>query len=365
MYKSLQACRGYAALLVVLYHLGLAIASPKYFGIERFAVPFGFGDAGVEFFFVLSGFIITWVHFSDLGQPSRLRDYVRKRAVRIYPVYWTVLAAVFLAAEAVPSLRSTVPHDLPTLFKTAALIPQDPAVVGGTGAPILIVAWSLQYEMCFYCLVGAFIFNRALGICVSIGLLANVVACQTGSCAFPRNFLANPLMLLFALGALIAHLSRRPISLKRPAIAAAAAACAFLAIGAAEVIWGRQSLPIDRRLAYGLVSGMLIFALVRAEDSSRQGQGQPQKPGKVRRWSASLGDSSYALYLIHFPLISMFCKLAVFIGLRGAAGALLAYVSILGACLAAAIALHLAVEKPIMRAGLRLRNPGVLRHPVS
>jgi peptidoglycan/LPS O-acetylase OafA/YrhL len=366
MYKSLQACRGYAALLVVLLHLGLAIASPKYFGLKPFAVPFSFGDAGVEFFFVLSGFIITWVHFSDFGQPARLRDYLRKRVVRIYPAYWIVLAAVFLPAAAVPALRSTVPHDLPTLLKSAALIPQDPAVVGGTGAPILIVAWSLQYEICFYCLAATFIVNRAFGILVSIGWLGNALACQWGSCAFPRSFFANPVILLFAVGALIAYCSKLSIRLKRPAIVAAAAACAFLSLGAAEAIWGRQLLPFDRRLAYGLISGVLIFALVRAEDSDRpahgqahgQAQGQGQGPGQgerqakrqARRWTALLGDSSYALYLIHYPLISLLCKFGILAGLRGPAGAVLAYLSILCACVAAAIAFHIAVEKPVMRA---------------
>jgi peptidoglycan/LPS O-acetylase OafA/YrhL len=39
-YQSLQPCRGVAALRVALYHLGIAIASPRYFGISGFAVPF-------------------------------------------------------------------------------------------------------------------------------------------------------------------------------------------------------------------------------------------------------------------------------------------------------------------------------------
>jgi len=341
VYKSLQACRGYAALLVVLYHLGLAIGSPKYFGIRQFGLPFGFGDSGVVFFFVLSGFIITWVHFADIGTPSRLLPYLRKRAVRIFPTYWIVLAAVFLLAVAMPAFRSTVPHDFPTLLKTFALVPQEPAVVGGTGAPILIVAWSLQYEICFYCWVGVFILSPALGFLVTGAFVANFLGCRLGSCSFPRSFLSNPVILLFAYGALIAYGSRSPIRMKRPSTIAATAAGAFLVLGMAEVIWGQQSLPIDRRLAYGLVSGILILSLVRAEDAN--------PPAAGKGWSSLLGDSSYALYLIHFPLISALCKLAVSFGLTGPWGALVAYISILCACVAGAIAFHLRLEKPLLR----------------
>jgi len=57
-----------------------------------------FGHAGVDFFFVLSGFIIFFVHGKDIGKPSRLPHYVWRRFIRIYPVYWAVtLISIVLA----------------------------------------------------------------------------------------------------------------------------------------------------------------------------------------------------------------------------------------------------------------------------
>jgi exopolysaccharide production protein ExoZ len=356
MYKSIQGCRAFAALLVVLYHLGVAMASGKYFGATLFAVPFIAGDSGVEFFFVLSGFIITWAHFNEFGRPASLLRYVRKRVLRIYPIYWIVFAIVYLLAQASPALRSAVPHDYPTLLKSLALVPQNQSVVGGNGAPVLIVAWTLQYEICFYALIAIFIVSRPLGILVSLPLLINLGTCKIGACSFPRSFFSNNLILLFGLGSLIAYCSKRSIRIARPTIIAAVAAITFVSFGVFEAVEGTEALPVDRRLVYGLLSGVVIYALVQAEDS-----------GQLRiknRWMPLLGDSSYSLYLIHYPVISALCKLMIFIGLAGSVGAAIAYPVILCACVFASVGFHLLVEKPILRGFSNRRANATLVHGV-
>jgi peptidoglycan/LPS O-acetylase OafA/YrhL len=222
------------------------------------------------------------------------------------------------------------------------LIPQDASVTGGTGAQVLIVAWSLQYEICFYILFAMFIANRFLGICVTIALLINMAACIHGECSFPRGFLSSNLMLLFGLGALVAYASKSSTRLARPAILAIVAASAFLSFGLLETVLGQEAVPVDRRLVYGFFSAILILALVRSEDSARL--------RITNRWVPLLGDASYALYLIHFPLISVLCKLMMLMGLAGVAGAAIAYPLILSACVLAALAFHIVVEKPMLRA---------------
>jgi exopolysaccharide production protein ExoZ len=342
MFKSIQACRGLAALLVVLHHLGDAMASGKYFGATSFAVPFVAGDAGVEFFFVLSGFIITWVHFDDFGKPANVLRYLRRRAVRIYPAYWIVFSIVYLFAQASPSLRSAMPHDYPTILKSLGLMPQDSFTVGAGSAPVIVVAWTLQYEVCFYLLIALFIVSRLVGVLVCISLLANAGACQVRQCSFPRSFLAENLILLFGLGALIACCRKRSMHIKGPVAVATLSGLAFLSYGAFEAVTGTGALPIDRRLIYGVLSGVVIFALVQSEND-----------GHLRinsRWVSFLGESSYSLYLIHYPLISALCKFMIYVGLAGRPGAIVAYPFILGACICASVGFHLRVERPILRA---------------
>jgi exopolysaccharide production protein ExoZ len=64
---------------------------------------------------------------------------------------------------------------------------------------------------------------------------------------------------------------------------------------------------------------------------------------------ASLGDASYVLYLVHYPLISALCKVSASLLPHTIVGASVAYTVILIACLVAAIAVHLWIERPLLR----------------
>jgi len=340
MFKSIQYCRGVAALMVVLFHLGAALSADRYFGARIFGVPFHFGDSGVAFFFVLSGFIIAWVHGRDVDRPGRFAAYAFKRALRIYPPYWIVFAGVYLLAIASPSLRSTVLLDPGTLLKSLLLVPQSSAVVGGIGAPVIIVAWSLQYEVVFYAVMGLFILSRTLGLLAVAAIGANWCACLWGTCSFPRDFAANNFLFLFIFGVLIAAIARSRTKIDRPLWIGLLGAGTFVVAAIIDELTQADFVLLDRRLVFGFASSILILGLVRAEGA-----------GMIRPRSAFLallGDASYSLYLVHFPLISALCKLVVALGLTGVLGATVAFPVILASCLLVAMALHLYVEKPLL-----------------
>ena len=337
-------------MLVVLYHLGVALSAEKYFGITAFSIPFSFGgSAGVDFFFVLSGFIILTAHRNDIFQPHRLKNYIRKRLIRIYPTYWIIFLSVFFSAVASTALRNTVPDDFFIILKSLFLIPQ------ATGAPVIIVAWTLQYEMFFYLFFACLILNRGLSI-IALLALSTIYFNYHGVPAipFPLSFLSNDNILLFAMGmAASAACSSKRMSMKnRPVF--------YTGIGIVGVIiflllafytvagksyaftGGIAGIMARQNILYGLASGLIVFYLVKAEDKGRiiGGHGGLQL----------VGDSSYALYLIHYPLISMLCKLSLLIQLDklGVIGALVAYVVIFGLCLISSAAFHLWIEKPVI-----------------
>jgi exopolysaccharide production protein ExoZ len=83
--QSLQAFRGFAALAVLFYHCAQRgdIHSPF------LQLPL-MGYLGVDFFFVLSGFIIMYAHMRDPRTFTAVKTYLFKRITRIYPAYWPV-----------------------------------------------------------------------------------------------------------------------------------------------------------------------------------------------------------------------------------------------------------------------------------
>src|SRR5580698_4161777 len=96
-YGSLQAGRGIAALMVVLFHTIIFFAGDSW---DRYSLHLAFRTAGlalgVEYFFVLSGAVILLAHRDDIGHIATVPSYLWKRFRRVYPIYWIVLTAVVL-----------------------------------------------------------------------------------------------------------------------------------------------------------------------------------------------------------------------------------------------------------------------------
>jgi peptidoglycan/LPS O-acetylase OafA/YrhL len=164
--RPLTGLRFLAALLVVLYHVGLA---------SRLLMPpiVGIGYVGVGFFFVLSGFILTYTYLDANGQLSRSRDaFWGARIARVYPVY--------LVAYIIAVLPFVWHHDprahailtgLSTLTLTQAWLPWSADAWNGPG-------WSLSCEAFFYLLFPviaipiARLSRRRLGLAVNLFWLA-------------------------------------------------------------------------------------------------------------------------------------------------------------------------------------------------
>lgn len=346
MYRSIQVCRAIAAVMVMLLHLTSTLSAAKYFGVRGIDAPFSFGHAGVEFFFVLSGFIITFVHWKDFGSPSRLPHYLKKRALRIYPAYWLVFAVVyFIAIHAVTRPLAMTPEHL---LDTLALLPQaSPDPIVGTTAQVLTVAWTLQYEVLFYILMAVFIVSRPAGALLAGAILANLFACRNGHCVATEPYLQTTFLLLFGLGALTAAYCRSQWSLRFPGALAGIGTVVFLAAAAWDDVTGQRLVFL-----YGLASAAIVLGLVKAEER-----------GSIRitwEWAITLGDASYALYLVHYPLISVLCKIGVKLGLHGAWGMAIASPVIIAACIATAVVFHRLIEIPLLRHFSDRRSPALV-----
>src|SRR5216684_1841570 len=190
--EGVEAGRGIAALLVVLYHAALHVEGDVPGSAVLWGLPH-FGHAGVDFFFVLSGFIISFVHRSDLGRPDRLGHYLERRFTRVFPFYWLVLGFSLLDTWLLhraqfPGVREVISNVL--------LLPQaKDQIVGG--------AWTLVFELMFYLVFAIAICSRWIGaavLCVWAALVAAGFFLNPSSESAALAVATSPFCLEFFLG---------------------------------------------------------------------------------------------------------------------------------------------------------------------
>ena len=296
MIRSIQAYRGFAAMLVVAFHANL-IAS-EYFEQTPITDFFSFGHSGVPFFFVLSGFIIYYIHKADIGKPQRGKPYLYKRIARIYPIYWIVTLAVLPAYFLVPSFGSPYHREFVALVKSLILIPQD-------HSPHLAVAWTLCHEMFFYLMFALLIYKKRLGQ----GLFAFWMLMTLGAVLmtnfsevileFPSTFVFSPYNLLFGFGLLAGWLNDKSWKLlsaiRFPSFLLGNVL--FVATGCMENYWTGTN---DGSI---MLFGLAAFLLVLSASDQRV-----EKLFASNKLLQLLGNASYSVYLTHFLTMSMLGK---------------------------------------------------------
>lgn len=311
---TLQAGRGLAALAVVLHHAGQASDA---FANNNLGEALEWGANGVDFFFVLSGFIIYFVHGSDPGTTEAARSYLLKRLRRIFVPYYPVALAMIAAYLLVPGL-SQANRDWGWLTSLTLLPSAQP--------PALSVAWTLVFEICFYLFFLIGHFSGTLRVLAAGWAFAVCLAWMT-HIALPKalsTYLLNPLVLEFLSGMTAAWLFRRLPSRMAlwPALAGAALWALYLTI------------PEAHRVLLGLAFAGVILSAALLEQSSRI---------PIPRALLLLGAASYAIYLVHNPLMSLVAR--VF----GPAGWSLTFAACCFSGLAVGLAYHLLYEIPALR----------------
>lgn len=124
-FDSLQVFRGLAALGVVIHHTAISTDALVCKIPTWLLSTLEHGFLGVDFFFVLSGFIIMSSHFDDEKSVAALKTYGIKRFVRIFPPYWPVSIALILAYFVLPGMSQGSRGDFSWL-SSLLLLPDTP-----------------------------------------------------------------------------------------------------------------------------------------------------------------------------------------------------------------------------------------------
>ncbi|MBL1353646.1 MAG: acyltransferase [Zetaproteobacteria bacterium] len=297
--EGIEVSRGIAAVLVVLDHCSLIMGSEKTFDYVPYYNLFQVGHLGVDFFFVLSGFIIYYAHRLDIGNPKRFVSFMTKRCVRIYPIYW-VTSVVFFCAMFFS--QSGVSADINHIIFSLLLIPQGEY-------PINVVGWTLIHEMIFYSFFGIFILSRNVGLLLFsiwffVIILFNVQAAVTVEVT---SYLLSLHNIEFLMGVVIA------IAVTEWKLRLYLKQCFW--VGMITLLLGIMYDPIKSRpldsnilMLYGLGSSLIIYSIT--------SMNMLNKWNSFNKLFILLGKASYSIYLMHFIIILSISKILIYFGLN-------------------------------------------------
>ncbi|SON55727.1 glucans biosynthesis protein [Hartmannibacter diazotrophicus] len=278
---SIQILRAFAALMVVIFHV-----TDNAFSQSLGTVPvFMIGNAGVDIFFVISGFVMYLSTRSPTITPARFWE---ARIVRIVPLYYLAtltFLAVVLLLDRLPADFSAFEIVLSGLF-----IPFRNSL-NGQEVPLLGVGWTLNYEAMFYLVVGLAIAIAPLQRKMQIVFIASVLCVlvvgrflfePTGAVGIRMT---SPILLEFLSGMMLGVIeSRRP---RRQIVLGAAMIAAGVAL---MVFLDSRAGTMPRTIGYGLPAVLIVQGFILCEGLMRH------RSLRLLRW---FGDASYSIYLVH------------------------------------------------------------------
>lgn len=336
MLLNIQALRALAACLVVVYHVQNSAAQTG--GIGRF---FPIGAFGVDIFFVISGFIMFQ---ATQGFRKTAKKFMIDRAIRILPMYWgatLALLALFAVGFHPNGLHSVVWLDIASSF---ALFPRK--LAASREPVLLILGWTLIYEMMFYILFAATFRFRSQQ--VSFSVLTMIFVCLTGlrffsnTLGFTAQYFTSSIIFEFLFGCGLSLIYRR-ITLPGSTVFTIGMLLILLGIW---LVWERDpnTLPQDLSLtSRSIVAGFPAMMIV-------AGALCLERQAITACWRAIqlLGAASYSLYLTHpfvlQPAIAITRRLSPFSGI----GMTVAITIVsLAAAITVGVLVHLLIELPM------------------
>lgn len=311
--NSIQFLRAVAALLVVYVH---SIDLQMGFGVSKQQNFFhlqNFGAIGVDLFFVISGFIITYVANKYTGAEQGFQ-FLAKRFRRINPAYY-VASILFFGISVLPTIIDgkspaiSIDRTTNSLIDTFLIIP-----TGGNMliySPLLAIGWSLAFEWLFYFLFFLLIVMKTRNKPILFGLLITGLVALGYVLKVPDFryiFITNPIMLEFLLGVGICQLYLK--SIKMPNWLSIA--CLTIGMGSyiLLVIFGygllselqavlSGQLSMKRFLLWGIPSAFVAFGCIFLEKNNRFTSLWNYK------WMLLMGDASYSIYLVHLTVFTL------------------------------------------------------------
>ena len=268
---GIQYLRAIAVILVVFTHASVMV---------NLSLVGATGEEGVDIFFVISGFIMAYSTRRVVESKNKIKEtqkFLVRRFIRVVPLYWIALLWAAKLELVKNGLTLNLIQDF--LFLTR---------LHSTGEiwPVLIVGWTLNYEIFFYIVFGlCFVFGywRYLSLILIFSLLV-LMGHIDDSNSVIKQFYTSSIILEFVLGIGVYYLSNKLLLSKTNAT---------ILILCAIIILFKDNSGLTRAIADGLPASMIVYsAIILFKDSSFSILNK-------------LGEASYSIYLFHLGIFSL------------------------------------------------------------
>jgi exopolysaccharide production protein ExoZ len=324
---SMQYLRGLAALLVIVRHA--AFKGTQYAGDPMPWYRLG-GVAGVELFFIISGFIMCYTTIEKAGNKGSVGPFLTNRFTRILPLYWILTFLALIIFFLIPDKVNIGGGETKILY-SFLLIPT-------AGVYLMKNGWTLSYEFFFYFIFSlGMLFPKRLGHLVTSVILFALVCLNLldyKNSVF-LSFISSTLLLDFILGILLFELFSRYKNV--PKIISGI----FILIGLGLLVLlnhrFNSGLPV---LSTGIACFFLSMGFVFLEE-------------QIKRYEVPfftmVGDASYSLYLFHPFVLAGGALILSRLGLCKGLWAWPFLIFLAAISLAGGILCYLYLEKPITK----------------
>ena len=319
-YALLDGLRGVAALLVVIYHIfeGFAFAQTTNGEGSGLITTLNHGHIAVDFFFMLSGFVISYA-YDDRWQSMTLGGFVKRRLIRLHPmiIMGAIIGAIsFLlgGSQQWSGASSSVGWTLVAMLLCMLMVPATPGAsydVRGNGEMFSLNGpqWSLFFEYLgnvLYALLIRRLSTKALAtLCIVLGALhawiftfnlSGYDSVGIGWTVDTINFWGGLVRMLFpfTLGMLLAR-GFHPRKIK-----GAFWICSAMLLAVFSVPYIASPASISLNSLYEVACIGIVFPIIVWLGACGTAEGST---GKI---SGLLGDLSYPLYIVHYPLMYLF-----------------------------------------------------------
>jgi peptidoglycan/LPS O-acetylase OafA/YrhL len=346
---GIQYLRGVAALLVVIYHISLHVSRMSA-QTELIAL-----QSGVDIFFVISGFVM--IVSTDCGRAATPLAFMRRRIVRIVPLYWAVTLAMIGVLLIAPQLVKTTTMTWHYALASLAFLAHESPRFPGQYFPLVMPGWTLHLEMLFYLLFSLGLVRGGAGWRLVLRVAAPVIILSAvGVLVRPggiAGFYTNPIMLEFAYGMGLGWLflqQRTALPGALPSPLPGALAVPLMLVAAALLILPPVPDLGWRALRFGLPALVLVAISLSVS---------------LPRWRVSqmLGDISYSLYLTHFFVLSALAQLWARLHLTSPLAVMALYPFGTLVCCGVGLTCWLLIEKPLTKHAQALAGLGGHRSP--